>query len=253
VLSFSGSGYTYATGVHKVTFEASATVQFDQDFMLSGDVLYGYFRTREVSKPQVTLKVIEATLPSLVNSLTGFGENYARQLLSDKLRDGFTIRRKPNSETDFRSGIVELGTWPKLGYDVAGGLTLANDRTEVHQDQRDFLGPFEIKDDDAAITVTGKVDGAPAENLIVVDDATAKRWQEAYLGQPNATPPPATPLQQYVAKQGDQFQLTLQGRGTYWVVLDNTSTIAGGYAPTPNLLDDRAAVVTYAAVLGKRR
>ena len=32
------------------------------------------------------------------------------------MRDGFTVRRKSNSETDFRAGIVQLGTWPKVGY-----------------------------------------------------------------------------------------------------------------------------------------
>jgi hypothetical protein len=252
VLTFSGTGYSYASMVHKVTFDASATAQFDQDFLMSGSDLYGYFRTKDVSKPNVSLKVIESRLPAIANQLTGFGDNYAKQLLSEKLRDGFTMRRRSNSETDFRSGIVELGTWPKVDYDVKGGLVLANDRSEVHEGQRDFLGPFEIGDSDKAVFLRGRIDGAPGLNVLVMDDAAAKPWIETYLTVGDATPPPSTPRQQVVAKQGQEFALTITGKGTYWIVLDNTATIAGGYAPPGNLLDDRAAVASYAIAYGDK-
>ncbi len=252
VMSLSGTGYTYASMVHKVTFDAAATITFDQDFLMSGDDLYGYFRTKDVSKPQVTLKVIESRLPAIANQLTGFGENYARQLMDEKMRDGFTMRRRPNSETDFRSGIVQLGTWPKVDYDVKGGLTLANDRSEVHEQQRDFLGPFEVADSDKAIFVRGRIDGAPGLNVLVIDDATAKPWIETYMTAAEATPPPAAPKQSYTTQQGQEFAVTVTGKGTYWIVLDNTATITGGYKPPGNLLDDRAAVVSYAVVYGDK-
>ncbi|MEO7097043.1 MAG: hypothetical protein ABI175_27535 [Polyangiales bacterium] len=252
VISFSGSGYTYASGVHKVTFEAAATVRYDQDFLMSGDTLYGYFRTKEVSKPDIKLKVIESTLPAIANQLTGFGENYAKQLLSERLRDGFTVKRKSNSETDFRAGIVQLGTWPKLGYAVDGGLTLANDRTEVHEQQRDFIGPFENDDDDQVMTVTGKIDGAPGVNILVVDGATGDTWIDKYLTIGDATPPPSPPRQMIVAKQGAEFRLQIAGKGRYWLVFDNTSTISGGISPPGNFLDDRAAVVSFAVGLGAK-
>ncbi len=247
VISFSGTGYTYAAGVHKVTFDAAATVEYDQDFLMSGDTLYGYFRTKQVSKPDIKLRVIESTLPSVVNQLTGFGENYAKQLLSDRLRDGFTVRRNSNSETDFRTGIVQLGTWPKVGYAIEGGLTLANDRTEVHEQQRDFIGPIEIEDD-KVIKINGKMDGAAGVNILVMDGSTGDAWIQKYLTIGDATPPPAPPLQMIVAKQGNDFQLQIKGNGRYWLVFDNTSTIQGGAAPPGNLFDDRAAVVSFAVV-----
>ncbi len=252
VMSLSGTGYTYASIVHKVTFDASATVTFDQDFLMSGDDLYGYFRTKDVSHPQVSLRVIESRLPAIANQLTGFGDNYARQLLDEKMRDGFTMRRRKNSETDFRSGVVQLGTWPKVDYDVKGGLTLANDRSEVHEQQRDFLGPFEITDGDKAIFVRGRIDGAPGLNVLVMDDAAARPWIETYLSAPEATPPPSPAKQAYTTQQGQEFAFNVTGKGTYWIVLDNTSTIAGGYTPPGNLLDDRAAVVSYAIVYGDK-
>ena len=253
VITFSGIGYTYASGVHKVTFEATATVEYDQDFLMSGDVLYGYFRTKTVSKPDVKLKVIESTLPAIANQLTGFGENYAKQLLSERLRDGFTVRRKSNSETDFRAGIVQLGSWPKLSYSVDGGLTLANDRTEVHEQQRDFLGPFEIGSDDDAIFVTGKMDGAPAVNVVVVDGAVGDAWVDKYLTIGDATPPPGRLLQQLVAQQGNEFKMKITGKGRYWVVFDNTATIPGGASPPGNLFDDRAAVVSFVVAQGSSK
>jgi len=256
IISFAGVGYTYASGVHKVTFDASATVQYDQDFLMSGDILYGYFRTKEVSKPNIQLKVIESTLPAIANQLTGFGENYAKQLLAERLRDGFTVRRKPDSETDFRAGIVTLGTWPVVGYkvDPSGGLTYVNDRTEVHEQQRDFIGPLELDDSDKAFYVSGRMDGASTINVVVVDDSVGRAWVDKYLTVGDATPPPGKLLTQLIAKQNQEFRVKIGGghKGTYWLVFDNTATIPGGASPPGNLLDDRAGVVTYAVVLGDK-
>lgn len=256
IMSFSGVGYSYATGVHKVTFEASATVQFDQDFLMHEDTMYAYFRAKEVKQSGFQMKVIESTLPSIANQLTGFADKYGRQLLSEKLRDGFTVRRKANSETDFRAGIVQLGTWPKTSYQSdKGSLVLANDRSEVHEAQRDFLGPFKIDDSDYALWVALKIDGAPAINVLVVDDATAKTWIDKYLTVGDATPPPSKPLAQYVAKQGQEIRFTVGDgqKGTYWIVLDNTGTIAGGVKPPGNLFDDRAAVASFTVALGGKK
>jgi hypothetical protein len=256
VMSFAGVGYSYAAGVHKVTFEASATVQFDQDFLMSGDTMYAYLKTREVKQSGFQMKVIESTLPSIANQLTGFADKYAKQLMTEKLREGMTVRRKANSETDFRPGVVQLGTWPKTQYqDSNGSLVLANDRTEVHEAQRDFLGPFKVEDDRDSLFVTLKIDGAPAINALVVDDATAKAWIEKYLTVGDATPPPAKPLAQYVVKQGQEVRFTAgEGQeGVYWIVLDNTGTIAGGVKPPGNLFDDRAAVASYTVALGGKK
>jgi hypothetical protein len=252
VISFSGVGYSYVSLAHKVTFQASATVQYDQDFLMSGEDLYAYFRNPKVSSPNIQITVIEKTLPSIANQLTGFGDKYAKQLLSERLRDGFTVRRRANSETDFRAGIVQLGSWPVTGYQVQAGLSLVNDRTEVHEQQRDYIGPFEIDDKDKAIYVSGRLDGAPALNVVVVDDAVAKPWLEKYLTIGDATPPPGPMLSHVVAQQNQEFRVKIGGgtKGTYWLVLDNTATIPGGSTPPGNLLDDRAGVVSYAVVLG---
>lgn len=255
IMSFSGVGYSYSTGVHKVTFEASGQVQYDQDFLMHEDQMYAYFRTKEIQKSIVHVKVIESTLPSIANQLTGFGDKYGRQLLSERLRDGFTVRRKSNSETDFRAGIVQLGSWPVTSYHSTGqGLVVANDRTEVHEQQRDFLGPFKIDDSDETLFVTLKIDGAPALNVLVVDDDTAKAWMGKYLTVGDATPPPSKPLALMIAKQNEELRFTAgDTKGTFWIVLDNTGTIAGGAKPPGNLLDDRAAVVSYAIVLADKK
>lgn len=252
VISFSGVGYTYASVVHKVTFEASASIQYDQDFLMSGDDLYAYFRTKQLVQTNFQLKVIESTLPAMANQLTGFGDKYAKQLMNERLRDGFTVRRRPDSETDFRAGIVQLGTWPKVSYQVKGGLVLVNDRTEVHEQQRDFLGPFSIDEAEQILTVTGKIDGAPAMNVLVMEDSAVKPWIEKYLTVGEVTPPPSKPLQQAVVKQNEQFQLDVTGKGVYWIVFDNTGTIPGGAKPPGNLLDDRAAVANYSVVLREK-
>jgi hypothetical protein len=255
VMTFAGQGYAYAALARKITFEASATVQYDQDFLMHGDVMYAYFRTREIRQSGFQVKSIEAQIPNIVNQLTGFGDKFGRQLLSAALRDGFTVKRNPDSQTDFRAGIVQLGTWPRQSYTADGSaLVLANDRTEVHEGQRDFLGPFEITDSDHALFTSVKIDGAPALNVLVVDDAVARTWIDQFLTVREATPPPGKLLGQHVVRQGQELRITAgdRGKGKYWIVLDNTGTIPGGMRPPGNLFDDRAAVASYAIARGDK-
>ena len=56
-----------------------------------------------------------------------------------------------------------------------------------------------------------------------------------------------------MAKQGQEFRLSIGQKGTWWIVFDNTATIAGGTRPPGNLLDDRSAVVSYAVVRSAKR
>jgi hypothetical protein len=252
ILSFSGTGWSWASGVRKITFDASAVVRFDQDFLMSGDDLYGYLRTKDVSTPQVTIKVIESTPIAIADKLTGFGERYARALLTEKLRNGMTVRRRKSGETDFRAGIVELGTWPTLAYATPSGAPIFNDRAEVHEQQRDFIGPIDVPDDSSMAVAALRLDGAESINVLVIDDPTEKTWVDQYLTIADATLPPTRPLQQLVARQGTDMNLQLPNKGRYWIVLDNTSTIAGGVAPPGHLLDDRAAVVSYAVAVGAK-
>jgi hypothetical protein len=173
-------------------------------------------------------------------------------MLADKLKDGMTVRRRKSGETDFRAGIVELGTWPALAYATPSGQTLFNDRAEVHEQQRDFIGPIDVPDDASMAIASLRIDGTDAINVLVVDDATSKTWVDQYLSSAAATPPPSRPLQQLVARQGADLTVQMPSKGRYWLVLDNTSTIAGGVAPPGHLLDDRAAVVSYAVAVGAR-
>lgn len=145
---------------------------------------------------------------------------------------------------------MQLGTWPKVSYQVKGGLVLLNDRTEVHEQQRDFLGPFSIDEAD-------QIDGHRQDRRRARDGSS--RWRTARSSRGSrsttvgeVTPPPSKPLQQAVVKQNEQFQLDVTGKGVYWIVFDNTGTIPGGAKPPGNLLDDRAAVANYSVVLREK-
>lgn len=80
---------------------------------MSGDDLYAYFRTKQLVQTNFQLKVIESTLPAMANQLTGFGDKYAKQLMNERLRDGFTVRRRPDSETDFRVASCSSAPGPR--------------------------------------------------------------------------------------------------------------------------------------------
>jgi len=184
----------------------------------------------------------------------GGGQNVANslgaQILKGEIAKGFTVIRAANGDVEFGLGVVEKGSHPTSPKLAANGKNvLLNDRSEVHQNQRDFVGPIEIPDGDK-LSITLQIDGAPAIDVIVVPRSTGEAWLQQYTTQAVTTPPPAIPMLDEPVYSGAIWRRTLSiPPGLYYVVLDNTST-AGRTAPTGFAKDDRAALVSYTLALG---
>ncbi len=256
-VSFGGFGWVWTNLTQRMSFEASGSVEYDTDFLMDGSSMYIYFRKRGTSAAAFTIKLVEqpqtTALLGGINGAAG-GQNVANQLGSQIMRGeiakGFTVIRKPSGEVEFGLGVIEKGEHPTLPYrlDAKGNTVLENDRCEIHQNQRDFIGPFEVPKG-SKLGVTLSVDGAPGADLLVVPRYIGEPWLQTYTTQAVTTPPPATPSLDETVFSGPIWHrvLTLPP-GLYYLVLDNTST-AGRSAPPGFAKDDRAALVSYAITL----
>lgn len=257
-VSFAGFGYAYTNVTKKVTFKSQVGAAFRYDFQVTeGDAcdVYAYFRPSRIDATNFESHRIENPVVSVFNGMSTFGNDFGRQTLAKKLQDGFTVIAKDASQSnvDFALGIVPLGKKPFHPYQVDRGdgkVTYENDRTEVHQNQRDFIGPIVVEETGKALYLSAAVDGAPAIDVMVMRKAEAEASLNAYFELPQVGPLAGMPLSSEVLAQGNPLKRAIVvAPGTYYVVLDNTP-LAGLAMPAINPLDDRAAVVNYLIQIG---
>jgi hypothetical protein len=252
MVTFGGFGYAWTNVSKKMTFSSSGQVHYNQDFLMDGSTMYAYFRTKELKSSDFQTRVIEQPMANFVNQMTPLGNNFGRQLLSGKLAEGFTVIREANGTADFGIGIIEKGKRPPHPFDVHGNdrVTYENLRTEVHQNQRDFIGPIEIAEGGRALYLTANVDGGQPIDVFVMSKDAAEQSLKLYYDLPQVTPLAMQPMLSDVAQPGVEYRRTFAvPKGTYYVVLDNTAS-AGNVAPPNSPMDDRAAVVNYVVQLG---
>lgn len=251
-VALTGDGYAWTNLSKKVTFDMSGTVEYDQDFQLDGSTMYAYFRTKTVSKSDFKSRAVENPIANLVNSLTPIGDNFGRQLLGSELHKGFTVIRTKDGDADFGLGVVDLGRRPLKPWDVHGAnrVTYENTRSEVHQNERDFVGPIYIEDSGRALWITATLDGLEAADLLVLGKADGEASVDAYVANATAGPLAGAPVFSDVVRNGVQYSKPIKlPKGVYYLVWDNTPT-AGQVAPAVRMLDDSAATLTYVVQIG---
>jgi hypothetical protein len=252
-VQFDGFGYAWTNLSKKITFTMSGAVDYDQDFRIDDDCnVYAYFRPRNVSSANFQTHVIEQPVASFLNSLSPLGDNFGRQLVTGKLGEGFTVIHDSNGNDDFGLGMIPQGKKPVHPFDVHGGdhITYENLRTEVHQNEREFVGPIEVADSGRALYLTATVDGVQAVDVMVMTKQDGDASLGLFFNYPLIGPLNASMLASDVVTAGRPYQRTLAvPKGSYYVVIDNSS-FAGAVAPIQNPLDDRAAAVSYAVQIG---
>jgi hypothetical protein len=252
LVSLTGEGYGWTNLSKKATFEMSGTIEYDQDFQLDGSTMYAYFRTKQITKSDFKSKVIENPIANIVNSMSSIGDNFAKQLLAAELQKGFTVIREKDGNADFGMGVVDTGKKPLRPWDVHGAnrITYENTRSEIHQNQRDFIGPIYVEDDGRAIWATVRLDGVDGADLLVLNKADGEASLASYIANGTAGPLTGTPIFSDVVQNGVQWTKPITvPKGVYYLVFDNSST-AGRVSPAVNLLDDKAATFTYVVQIG---
>ncbi|MBK6694457.1 MAG: hypothetical protein IPG50_19950 [Myxococcales bacterium] len=251
VVTFQGRGYAYTNLSKKLAFASGGTVRYDQDFKMDGSTMYAHFRSKEVRAAAFNVIAIEQPLANLMNQINPVADKFGKQLLDQKIAEGFTVIREPNGEADFSMGILNVGQRPMHPFAVHGDAKIVyeNLRTEVHQNERDFIGPIEVEDSGRALFVTAKVEGAGAMDVLLMAADAGAAALDAYLSQPNVGPM-APPVASEVLSPDAELRKTWPvPKGRYYVVIDHTP-YAGATNPPANLLDDRAGVVSYAVQIG---
>jgi hypothetical protein len=257
-VQFAGYGYAWTNVTKKITFTGAGAAGYRYDFQVAeGDAcdIYSYFRPSRVDNANFTQHRVESQMASVFAGFSSFGNDFGKQTVSKKLQEGFTVIAHDGSESnvEFSLGIVPLGKKPFHPFQVERGdgkITYENERTEVHQNQRDFIGPIVIEEKGRAIHVQANVDGIPAIDVMVWRKAEADIALQQYWEYPQAQPMQGQPVSSDILNNGNPMKRAIVvPPGTYYVVLDNTPT-AGQVSPTINPLDDRAAVVNYLIQIG---
>lgn len=257
-VTFGGYGYAWTNITKKITFIGGGSAAFRYDFQVTEDDrcdIYAYFRPARIDNSTFQTHRIENQAVSLFAGMSSLGNDFGKQTLAKKLQEGFTVIAKDGSENnvDLTLGIVPLGKRPFHPYQVDssdGKVTYENDRTEVHQNQRDFVGPIVVGESGRAIYLSASVDGVPAIDVFLMRKAEAEQSLQYYFEYPQAGPLAGAPMTADVLQNGNPLKRAIVvPPGTYYVVFDNTPT-AGQVAPAANAFDDRAAVVNYLIQIG---
>jgi hypothetical protein len=123
---------------------------------------------------------------------------------------------------------------------------LFNERTELRPGQQDYVGAFEIEDDDQALYLTLSVDGTPAADALIVPQSVGDTLIDGYIKTPGAQPLAGQALLDEVIPTGALAKRYVAvPAGRYYLLLDHSDR-AGRTAPA----GPSAAKVDYLLLTG---
>jgi hypothetical protein len=256
VVQFEGRGYAWSHPTGRLGFNLRGLVEYAADFQLEGEALYVYFRPRLVDATSFETLMIESKVAQTAMQVAAFDANeFGKRVVDSQLKRGFTvIRYSEKGETEFGMGVVAKGARPFRPFDVRteDKVVIANDRTEVHAGQQDFVGAFQIEEEDQAFYLTATVDGAPSVDVLIVPKANGDQLIRSYVTTPGAVAIPGGALLDESALQNSVWKRFVNvPPGEYYLVLDNSDR-AGRSAPASGRFDDRAAKVDYLVLRGEK-
>lgn len=253
IVQYSGKGYAFGVPLGRIGFEATGLVEYAPDFQLHDGALYVYFRPRLVDTSSFKPLLVE--VPGAQTALAAAGvnaETLGKRIVDGQLRRGFTvIRLGSHGETEFGMGIIPAGEHPFHPYEVKteDKHILFNDRTEVHTQQQDFVGAFEIADDDQALYLNLSLDGAPAVDVLLLPQSKGDPEVDGYVREAGPRTLAGPVLFDEPLLTGVPFRRFVPvPKGRYYLVLDHTDR--AGHGPAPDLQADRAAKIDYLLMVG---
>ena len=188
-----------------------------------------------------------------VNQYTNWGDTFGRQLVGERLRGGFTVVHGETGSDEMSLGVLPLGQKPfrPIAGARANARTYENNRTEIHQNQRDFVGPIEVAGDGQALFLKAQSDGGVPLDVLVLSRQDGDASLRLYLAYPEHGPLAGAPrwADTLLPAQPGYARTIPLPRGVYYVVFDNTPS-AGQNSPPQNLLDDRAVLLDYSIQVG---
>jgi hypothetical protein len=251
-VKFSGVGYVWTNLTGRVGFDVLGAVELLPDFQLAPDnAMYVYFRTNRVDLTQMKVTLVESNLARSSAVLANADpERIGREIVQAQLSRGFTvIRLNDAGQTEFGPGLIPLGDHPYHPFKVVSDYpVLVNERTEVHRNQQDFIGAFEVTGSGKALALALSVDGAPGVNVAVISGTQGQQLIDHYVRAPGAVNllEPARYVQN--VSYGSLYRQTITvPEGRYYLLLQHLTPQGANQAAATR--DDRAAKVDYVVQL----
>ncbi|HTA88561.1 MAG TPA: hypothetical protein VK745_03265 [Polyangiaceae bacterium] len=257
VVQYTGKGYAWTNLSKRIGFTSRGVVEYETDFQLSDGLMYVYFRPRQIDGAAFQATLVESLLAQGSLAASGMSaDQLGEHIVESQLRRGFTVIRHDSSgDSDFALGLVPTGEAPFKPFEVkrTAKQVLANERTEVHSGQQDYIGAFEVTDSNQALYLTVTLDGAPNVDLLVVPKPIGDTLLDKYLHAAGGASLATPALLDETATQGVGFwqRFVNVEPGSYYLVVDNSAQL-GKSAPDGHALDDDAAKVDYLVLLGDR-
>ncbi len=256
VVNIQGSGYAYLTTAKRLGFTLNVAPEYAFDFFMHEDGNWVWGKLNRVAGgPDFRVRNAENKVIDLATGLTpagGAANLFGGQVVSGFLARGFTVVESDEGK-EFALGILPPGKKPFRPIEVDDddeAYTFANETADIYSNQIDFLGPFEVADDDQQISIKGTLSGG-AVDMVVVPKLTGDMWRVSHeSGAPVSAPPTAVITGAMV--QPGPFQKKFDVKpGLYYVVVDNSSAIGQANPPLtlPNPLFDASVRLTYLAQL----
>ena len=247
-VKFSGSGYVWANVTRRVGFEILGAVELLPDFQIAEDKsMYVYFRSRKVETTQMKVTLVESNAVRAVTNLTHIdADRVAREVFEAQVGRGFTvIRANESGQIDYSVGLLPVGKRPFHPFTVSSeSPVVANERTEVHSDQQDYLGGLVVDGNDKALSIVLLVDGAPSVNYAVISGTAATQMVDRYVRVAGVTAFAEPPRFTQNVPYGALYRQTVPvPAGNYVLLLEHAG--GPGRADSSRLSDDRAAKVDY--------
>ena len=230
VVQYSGKGYAWTNLSKRVGFKAAGLIEYAPDFLMHEGALYVYFRPRRIDATSFETLMVESAVARAGMGLSRVDpDEVGQSIVKGQLQRGFTvIRYNSAGETDFGLGYIKKGAKPFKPFQIQHSekLTLANDRTEVHSGQQDFIGGFEVADEDQALFFTLSLDGAPSVDAFIVPKGNADLMIDSYLRNQGPTRLTAPPLLDEPVVAGQPWKRFLPlPKGLYYLVIDHTPAV----------------------------
>jgi hypothetical protein len=257
-LHFLGSGYAWTPIAARVAFSAEASVEYRMDFWMGEEAVYVWARTSRILRgPEFKISSVDNKVVDwATRTPVGYIANmFGSQIMSSQLTSGFTVVRTEEGD-EFSLGILQPPSRPVRAFDTQGNkrAVLANETTEIHIGQVDFLGPFQVYAASQELRLRLRVGQGPTIEGLVVTRSNGDLWREGLgLGSPLGPPPQPAIVTFPIPAGTDQRQSFRLPPGQYFVVVDNSDRVGQSNPPWSPLgsLGSNVAVLSYTAELGE--
>jgi len=254
VMTAAGHGYAVLPITRRVGFWFRVSVEFRPDFRLEEDATYVWGRFSQLmAPPELRIIGVENSIVNLATQtpLGSLGNVLGQGVISSEIGRGFTVVRQSNGD-DFTLGILNPPNLPKRQFQPGDDRTqLATDYVEIGASSREYLGPFSVESNGAALFMKLRVAGAPVDYYFTdkpMGDAWLATYEQAYpIGAP-----PGPPIGFGNAPLGETTRYVPVQPGRFYVVIENRAATPLAPLGMPIPFTESKSQVSYSIELGDR-